>query len=325
MYLPKPALGVFGFLLIFVAYGTAAAQEWHLKHAESKLWNAGTAAYAAVPEHPSPSDGDVFLRALANLYAYAEVSRGRDRPRAQQVSQALNWLIENMGSVTPAEGKGDDIAREVRIQDRGLAAYDSLKRGVARSRFRSYAAALTNLYVARQMIDDLPGDAINALKWLSANPVRPGTTGKADATNETNPFPRRAKPNAFGQAPPTPPQGERGERGEVDPRAETAASNASPLNGRWRADDGGTYYVRQIGRDVWWLGESADNGASWSNIFFGKWDAATGTITGTWMDIPKGSARSSGELVLQVVGNGRLFRAARQSGGFGGRIWRRLP
>ncbi len=28
------------------------------------------------------------------------------------------------------------------------------------------------------------------------------------------------------------------------------------LTGTWKANDGGTYYIRNIGNDVWWLGIS---------------------------------------------------------------------
>jgi hypothetical protein len=41
------------------------------------------------------------------------------------------------------------------------------------------------------------------------------------------------------------------------------------MNGVWRANDGGTYYVRQVGNDVWWVGMSADGGKTWTNVFKG--------------------------------------------------------
>ena len=64
------------------------------------------------------------------------------------------------------------------------------------------------------------------------------------------------------------------------------------LNGTWRANDGGTYHVRQIGTQVWWVGLSSDGGKSWTNVFHGT---RTGnTVTGSWADTPRGAARSSG-------------------------------
>jgi hypothetical protein len=31
------------------------------------------------------------------------------------------------------------------------------------------------------------------------------------------------------------------------------------LTGTWKANDGGTYYIRNIGKDVWWLGTSGND------------------------------------------------------------------
>jgi hypothetical protein len=37
------------------------------------------------------------------------------------------------------------------------------------------------------------------------------------------------------------------------------------LTGAWKANDGGTYYIRNIGNDVWWLGTSGnDDGKTFS-------------------------------------------------------------
>jgi hypothetical protein len=41
------------------------------------------------------------------------------------------------------------------------------------------------------------------------------------------------------------------------------------MNGEWKADDRGTYYVRQIGNAVWWVGMSPDEGRTWMNVFKG--------------------------------------------------------
>jgi hypothetical protein len=43
------------------------------------------------------------------------------------------------------------------------------------------------------------------------------------------------------------------------------------LTGTWKANDGGTYYIRNIGNDVWWLGISSnDDGKAFSNVLKGK-------------------------------------------------------
>jgi hypothetical protein len=37
-----------------------------------------------------------------------------------------------------------------------------------------------------------------------------------------------------------------------------AAPEKSDLTGRWVCDDGGTYFVRQVGDEVWWTGKSGE-------------------------------------------------------------------
>lgn len=48
--------------------------------------------------------------------------------------------------------------------------------------------------------------------------------------------------------------------------AASAVTAQSSLTGTWRCNDGGTYFVRQVGREIWWLGRSADSGASFTNV-----------------------------------------------------------
>ncbi|WP_448272192.1 hypothetical protein [Nostoc sp. DSM 114160] len=60
---------------------------------------------------------------------------------------------------------------------------------------------------------------------------------------------------------------------------------ASPdFNGIWHSDDGGTYYVRQIGNEIWWLGMSADDGRTWTNVYKGT--RIGDTVIGQWADVP---------------------------------------
>jgi hypothetical protein len=55
----------------------------------------------------------------------------------------------------------------------------------------------------------------------------------------------------------------------------------------WHGPDNGTYYVRQLGRDVWWLGLSRDQGRSFANVFRGS-ISAEGTLEGQWVDVRMG-------------------------------------
>lgn len=87
--------------------------------------------------------------------------------------------------------------------------------------------------------------------------------------------------------------------------------------GVYRCDDGGAYFVRQVGDSVYWFGERADG--AFANLFTGK--RSGNVISGNWYDLPKGASRNSGTLSLLIDdGAGTLTRTA-QSGGFGGGHW----
>ncbi|MEH2416311.1 hypothetical protein [Nostoc sp.] len=95
------------------------------------------------------------------------------------------------------------------------------------------------------------------------------------------------------------------------------------FNGIWRSDDGGTYYVRQIGNEIWWLGMSADDGRTWTNVYKGT--RIGDTVIGQWADVPRGGIRSGGVLNLSVPPgwNGSVPEFSRNyvTGGFGGSKW----
>ncbi|UBV42372.1 hypothetical protein LAJ19_12170 [Deinococcus taeanensis] len=106
------------------------------------------------------------------------------------------------------------------------------------------------------------------------------------------------------------------------PGAASALCAAPPdLNGVWRANDGGTYYVRQAGTQVWWVGLSSDNGKTWTNVFHGT--RSGNVVKGTWADVPRGNVRSGGTLTLNIAGTTGVlgFTRAGSSGGFGGSKW----
>src|ERR1700684_2611506 len=74
------------------------------------------------------------------------------------------------------------------------------------------------------------------------------------------------------------------------------------ITGTWRANDGGHYYVRQVGDEIWLFGQSGDGGKSWANVYHGVRNGTT--VTGTWADVPRGAKRSSGLLNLLVSDTG---------------------
>jgi hypothetical protein len=98
------------------------------------------------------------------------------------------------------------------------------------------------------------------------------------------------------------------------------AAAFADLTGVWSCNDGGQYYIRQVGKEVFWFGERSVTNPVWSNV-------ASGTIDGNyiilrWADVPKGSIMSEGILELTMV-NANRFQSVVKTGGFGGSIWTR--
>lgn len=101
-----------------------------------------------------------------------------------------------------------------------------------------------------------------------------------------------------------------------EPIVDTAASDLSaiacatadpdgvgPLTGAWQADDGGVYYIRQVGDCVWWfgteiqdieLGPTGQHG--YANIAFGRIDGTRVEVE--WADAPLGDILNGGGLTL---------------------------
>ena len=104
------------------------------------------------------------------------------------------------------------------------------------------------------------------------------------------------------------------------------------LTGIWKANNEWTYYIRNIGNDVWWLGISSnDDGKIFSNILKGQIHTNNKTITADWSDIPRGTNGYYGKLALSIDSNTMLHkvneRNYNKSGGpsccFGASKWQR--
>lgn len=95
---------------------------------------------------------------------------------------------------------------------------------------------------------------------------------------------------------------------------------AMDLTGVWNCDDGGKYYIRQLGNKVWWYGENNPNSPGWSNVMYGT--ISGNTINGNWADVPKGGTMNNGVMKLNIENNNRLS-ATQKTGGFGGSVWTR--
>jgi hypothetical protein len=93
----------------------------------------------------------------------------------------------------------------------------------------------------------------------------------------------------------------------------------------WDADDGGLYYLRQMGDCVWWFGTElrvvgAGNQVGFANV-------AAGRLTGDqllleWADVPLGDILGGGTLTLRIGGDS-LVKLAETGTGFGGNSWTR--
>jgi hypothetical protein len=97
------------------------------------------------------------------------------------------------------------------------------------------------------------------------------------------------------------------------------------LTGKWSCDDDGTYYLRQIGTKVWWMGKSKEGGKEWTNVFRGEIKGKH--IIGEWVDVPRGESMGSGTLHLEMhMRDGKVveIRKTKQIGDdFGGGVWKR--
>jgi len=105
--------------------------------------------------------------------------------------------------------------------------------------------------------------------------------------------------------------------------APIAAQCTAPasLTGKWKGDDGGTYRIRAVGNEVWWIGTSADGGKSWTNVY--KGNRVGQQISGRWADIVPANG-GNGVMTLTVVNNGLIKKASESGSPFGGTKWGRV-
>ena len=121
-------------------------------------------------------------------------------------------------------------------------------------------------------------------------------------------------------------------------QAQTQA--AIDLTGLWAADNGTTFYVRQIGSTVWWAGFDPDpfspvaaksmsfhRGLNTTQVFQGVLSGST--VTGDWTEVPRQNAFNlqQGTLSLQVVQGASpsdtSLHLLAQTGGFNAHSWTR--
>jgi hypothetical protein len=99
------------------------------------------------------------------------------------------------------------------------------------------------------------------------------------------------------------------------------------LTGAWSGDDDGIYYLRQLGKTLWWSGMSNRNGVpsqlgrDWNNVATGEIKDDL-TIDLDWADVPRGEVMGYGTLLWKIVddgtGNARLMKLSETGKPFGG-------
>ena len=114
------------------------------------------------------------------------------------------------------------------------------------------------------------------------------------------------------------------------PMLETNASTCpsrKQISGTWKGNDGGKYVIRRANNNViWWMGESADDGKTWTNVFKGVYDGKK-TITGEWIDVRgwKDASSGQGTLTLELIGTATALNGFKKVAGtgapFSGSMW----
>src|SRR5215831_2956080 len=88
---------------------------------------------------------------------------------------------------------------------------------------------------------------------------------------------------------------------------------AQQLNGYYEGDDGGAYFVRQVGDKIYWFGEDPNGG--WANVLKGTING--NKIIAQFWDVPKGKAQGVGDITLEIQNEGATIVKVSSSAPFG--------
>lgn len=91
------------------------------------------------------------------------------------------------------------------------------------------------------------------------------------------------------------------------------------IEGVFTCDWNGTYYVRQLGNEVFWYGEDDNVTPLWSNIAHGMING--NILTLTWADVPKGTIMQNGKLVIKINSNDNFELTTQEGDHFGSSVW----
>jgi len=90
-------------------------------------------------------------------------------------------------------------------------------------------------------------------------------------------------------------------------------ASAKDINAYYNSDDGGVYFVRQIGDKIYWFGEDPKGG--FANVLMGT--VSGNKITAHWWDVPKGKAKGGGDITFEIKGDGASIVKLTSSAPFG--------
>ena len=168
--------------------------------------------------------------------------------------------------------------------------------------------------------------AIAVCLTLAACASTPTVTGQPDAAAAAgSAATQRASAPAAASASPKP-SPTSAEAAPCTVRTLTFDGARTDLTGPWLANDGGVYYLRRIGNDLWWNGMSGRSeppqalGRDWNNVAHGT-IADDGTIKLDWADVPRGGILGNGTLtwvIEETNGSTHLHKTAETGTGFGG-------
>jgi hypothetical protein len=85
----------------------------------------------------------------------------------------------------------------------------------------------------------------------------------------------------------------------------SVAAQMMDLSGVWTTQTGATFYVRQIGSQIWWYGTQSPTKPRWTNVASGQLEG--NVVRVHWVDVPQGMTASSGNLTLTAVDSRHLI------------------
>jgi hypothetical protein len=264
----------------------------------------------------SPETGE---KVFVELSQAADLAQKIKMQQGSQVSDSMDLATSAMLSIIEHavlnEMKNDtdyiaQVTYNVPLNENSNSKFDNLfaKNEALKLAVRYYSLTVRepDLSKSAQIVDNFRLAWLNTIKGMNEVSSQNGITPPSPGTNTTTPT---KKVNSTGPSNATSSTGGKTQQGTID------------LSGIWSANDGGTYYIKQLDNTVWWLGMSENNGESFTNVFKGI-IKDNSIINGEWIDVPKGATRNHGTLLLNISNNeGTQLKKMIQTGGFGVSLW----